>query len=299
MMLWFFVAHLGVVAITLAITARLMPQRVQARHWKTYLPVALISFSLPILGAVFCITAFMWALRHPSRVVKPNYAVCPVPEIAEPISATPQKQYSRGGLKAVLRHADCADKRQAAVMSTRFMDDREAIPILRMVLHDLEDDVRLLAYAMLDQKEGRINAAIHHLNHVLGTMPQPEQQAVIHQRLAENYWELSYLGITEGDLKRYVLEQAATHIQLAMVHQKDISALVLAGKICLAQGNTQAAEQYLQTALHNQGAEQQVLPYLAEVAFEQGDYQKTRQLLQQLAAPKGTLGVQSVKEYWA
>lgn len=298
MIIWL-IGHLCITVLTTLIVVYCLPKSLRTQPWANAVPVVLICFFLPVLGALFCLTGLIWALRYPAPERVAPYAVYPVPALDNVPAQAPHMQYSRGGLKAVLRHADCADKRQAAVMSTRFMGDREAIPILRMVLHDLEDDVRLLAYAMLDQKEGRINASIHHLNHLLACLTSPAASASLHQRLAENYWELSYLGITEGDLKRYVLEQAYTHIAQAMASNTDLSRQVLAGKICLAQGKIEEAEQYFRSACLNPGAAQQVLPYLAEVAFVQEDYANVQHYLQQLTTTAGGVGVRAVKEHWA
>ncbi|MFO6383442.1 HEAT repeat domain-containing protein, partial [Pseudomonas aeruginosa] len=68
--------------------------------------------------------------------------------------------FSDGGLQDVLRHAPDPNQRLTAIFATRRMPGKEAIPILKLALRDPADDVRLLAYSMLDQKESRINQRI-------------------------------------------------------------------------------------------------------------------------------------------
>ena len=63
--------------------------------------------------------------------------------------------FNDGGLQDVLRHAPDTEKRMAALFATRRMPPREAIPILKLALRDPADDVRLLAYSMLDKREAR------------------------------------------------------------------------------------------------------------------------------------------------
>ena len=68
--------------------------------------------------------------------------------------------FNDGGLQDVLRHAPDTEKRMAALFATRRMPPREAIPILKLALRDPADDVRLLAYSMLDKQESEINLRI-------------------------------------------------------------------------------------------------------------------------------------------
>jgi len=105
-------------------------------------------------------------------------------------------QYNEGSVIGILESSSIEEQRIKAVLNTRQMTDQEAIPILKMALLDPVDEVRLLAYSMLDKKEKNIGHAIHQQ---IQTLDNSASNPVrVHLRLAESYWELSYLGLVTG-----------------------------------------------------------------------------------------------------
>ena len=66
-----------------------------------------------------------------------------------------------------------------------------AMPLLKLALTDKTDDIRLLAYAVIEKIEFNINRRISLLKKKL----QRKASAETLQRVAESYWELCYLGI--------------------------------------------------------------------------------------------------------
>ena len=104
--------------------------------------------------------------------------------------------FNDGGLQDVLRHAPDTEKRMAALFATRRMPPREAIPILKLALRDPADDVRLLAYSMLDKQESEINLRIEAALRQLAA--EGAHRTALHDALARWYWELAYLGLAQG-----------------------------------------------------------------------------------------------------
>ena len=116
-----------------------------------------------------------------------------VPELPfKPRERKQELMFSDGGLQDVLRHARDPDQRLTAIFATRRMRSKEAIPILKLALRDPSDDVRLLAYSMLDQRESRINQRIEH---ALASMDSAstDRKIALHGELAR--WYLSLIHI--------------------------------------------------------------------------------------------------------
>ncbi|PMZ42773.1 transporter, partial [Pseudomonas sp. GW247-3R2A] len=92
-------------------------------------------------------------------------------------------------------------------LATRRMPGKEAVPILKLALGDPSDDVRLLAYSMLDKQESDINL---HIQIALGELVNANAKTAgaLHGRLARWYWELAYLGLAQGSVLDHVLTQA-------------------------------------------------------------------------------------------
>lgn len=120
-----------------------------------------LAFFVPLIGAVGVAAAVFPALYLPRQRGEQAWQAMGVPELPfRPKEKRLDMMFSDGGLQDVLRHAPDPNQRLTAIFATRRMPGKEAIPILKLALRDPADDVRLLAYSMLDQKESRINQRI-------------------------------------------------------------------------------------------------------------------------------------------
>jgi hypothetical protein len=209
-----------------------------------------------------------------------------------------QNMLSLGGLQDVLRHAGNPNKRLSAVLETRRMPSRDAIPILKLALRDSADDVRLLAYSMLDGKENQINKKIRNLLEELERTP-PEQQPPMHASVAQYYWELVYLGLAQGSVMEHMLSMARQHIEYALDGQNSPQDWLLAGRIALGQQRLEdAAEAFV--AAEKLGMDASLLAtYQAEVAFFQRDFAAIPGHLAQLSADDQQRSpFSSLTRYW-
>lgn len=259
----------------------------------------LLLFTLPVFGILGVVFAITFALSKPLKnddIDIIEHKVPALPFEARTVSATPI--YSIGGLRAILKHASEPNKRLSAVMAARHMSDNQAIPILKLALKDLEDDIRLLAYSTLDSKETKLNEKISDIQHAIERTTQQPKLSHLQRQQAELYWELSYLGLAQGALKKYVLEKAENLTLKSMSFSKMPASYIFLGRIQLALGKFSAAQQSLMTATQLGMARRHVLPFKAEVAFELNNYTDCQRYLEELELqPKGT-ELRHLQEYW-
>ncbi|MCA1663775.1 MAG: hypothetical protein LC659_05830, partial [Myxococcales bacterium] len=110
---------------------------------------------LPGVGALGLLIGLVAPLRWP-RPPEPasRFRVVRPPELPfRPTRVAERPVYGEGHLVGMLRHGARPDQRLRAVMATRQLTDQYAIPVLGVALKDRVDDVRLLAYSLLDRKE--------------------------------------------------------------------------------------------------------------------------------------------------
>ncbi|WP_338364809.1 protein PelE [uncultured Pseudoalteromonas sp.] len=259
----------------------------------------LLLFTLPVFGILGVVFAITFALSKPlknNNIAIEEHKVPTLPFEARSVSATPI--YSMGGLKAILKHASEPNKRLNAVMAARHMSDAQAIPILKLALKDLEDDIRLLAYSTLDGKETKINEKISQYQQAIANTTQQPQLSILQRQQAELYWELSYLGLAQGALKEYVLEKAESLTLTSIKFNPQPASYVFLGRIQLALNKLNEAQQCLNLATQLGMARRHVLPYKAEVAFGLHNYTDCQRYLEELALqPKGS-ELRHLQEYW-
>lgn len=230
--------------------------------------LGLIGFFLPVLGMIGLLLTLPWALSRQRVELERPWVEVQVPDLPyRPLflGETPLRA-AEGALAEVLRHAGDPDKRVAAVMALRHMDDRLAMPLLRIALKDPVDDVRLLAYAMLDKKDQAIAKRIQERQGAL-VGAELRQQFFLRRYLAQDYWEMAYLGLATGDVLGFVLEQAALHLAEALKIREDAGARFLLGRVRLRQKRPVEAQAELEQARVGGLPDPTILPYLAEAAF--------------------------------
>lgn len=238
------------------------------RHWSLTFLFS-VAFFIPGFGVLGVALAVVPALHFPRRQIGAVWKPTAIPEL--PFRATEldlRSVQTAGGLHDVLRHAVNPDRRLSAILSTRRMDQRAAIPILKLALKDPVDDVRLLAYSMLDSKENDINQKIRALQDELREA-DPEQQPALHAALARQYWELVYLGLAQGSVLEHMLTSARRHIEQAIAARHVAEDWLLLGRVALEQGCAAEAERLLARAEELGMSPAQLASYRAEAAFAQ------------------------------
>jgi tetratricopeptide (TPR) repeat protein len=205
---------------------------------------------------------------------------------------------SAGGLQDVLRHAINPNKRLSAILSTRRMAGRDAIPILKLALKDPVDDVRLLAYSMLDAQESGINLKIKQALEELHSAAS-DRIGQLNASLAQHYWELVYLGLAQGSVLEHMLRCARSHIEQAINSRESADDWLLAGRIALEQRRIDEADAAFAQA-HNLGLEAaQVATYRAEVAFIRRRFTEVPVWLAQLHTDdRQRLPFSALARYW-
>jgi tetratricopeptide (TPR) repeat protein len=256
------------------------------------------SFFVPVLAFGGLLLAAVLA-RFIERPMKHHpFARVVLPEFADGAAAE-QGGFGLGGVAARLRHATGnPDARMKALLAVQAMPARLSNPLLQEMLSDSEDDIRLLAYGMLDAKEKDINRRIHERLRELPAAA-PRRVAMLRKELAELYWELAYQGLAQGDLLDYVLGEARMHAEAARQQDTaDNDSLVLLGKLAMRQGRVEEANGHFSAALANGVPHVRVLPYLAELAYRERDFDTTRRLLAQLPGNEQSSALEQVANYW-
>ncbi len=261
---------------------RLLPSRYQKPV--PWAPLYLFStaFFIPLLGAIGVMLAVFPALYTQRRQAPQIWQTLTVPPLPfRPLEQRNSPLFNDGGLQDVLALAGDPERRTTALLATRRMPGHEAVPILKRALRDPADDVRLLAYSMLDQKESRINQRIETLQANLG-QTTGEQRAAVHAGLARWYWELAYLGLAQGSVLDHVLGQAREQVDLSLAIAANPELELLAGRIAMEQGRLIEARDWLERAEAGGISYTKIAPFLAEAAFLAGDYASVPRLLERL-----------------
>ena len=263
--------------------------------------VALIAFSLPGVGCAGLVLSLLpsWCGR-----LGPEADV--VVELETPAFgdelARPHASCDASPVEEVLLGSASLERRVAAVMALRRMDAKRAVPLLRLSLGDDAEDVRLLAYAILERREKELRADIAAGLSQLAAQPLTDDRlasATLLQRLAEAHWELVRGEYVQGDAETQNLQASARHAQAAFAARPTGTLALLLARISLRRGQAEHAVGYLATAQASGVSRAVCVPLLAEAAFLQRRYERIPELWSGVSGwALQRPGVLEVADFW-
>ena len=120
------------------------------------------------------------------------------------------------------------------------------------------------------------------------------------EKLSALYWELVYQNLAQGDMRNYAISESLRYCERVLAQQPQHPQHNLRrGLLLHALGRMDEAEQAYARAQQLGLPATRVLPYLAELSFEQRDFAKTRQLMQQLDEWSALPRLRPVIDYWS
>ena len=294
------VAHSCASALFCAAFARAAPVGPAASPRDALVLAFCVAFFLPVAGMVGLLTLITPTLYLQTLPV-------PAPVWGHPVAPSLSGAGMAGALQgpgdarnldAMLRDAPDPQTRMDALMGTLKLADAQAAVLLRRALKDRDDEVRLLAYALLDRKEKAIEARIHTNRLALETLADGAGFAQ-HRALAYDFWELSLLGTTQvgapSPLSTYVCEHARAALHL---EPHDAGLQLLLGRALLRERELEGAAQALQCAVRCGMAPARARPYLAEIAYLQQRYAQVKHLRQSQGLGASHAPLENVWKFW-
>jgi len=142
-------------------------------------------------------------------------------------------------------------KCQLMMLASQRVESKESISLIRKELCNPVDEIRLLAYSLLDRKAKHLNDRI-----ALGLknidVVVPKNKYFLYERLAYDHWELVYLGLVQGSVVVRMMHAARQHVVLALASQacnQDRASLhLLLARIALRMDDSRVAMECLRQA---------------------------------------------------
>ena len=256
-----------------------------------------LAFFIPLAGGIALWLILISVQLWPTLTTQENFRTLTPPEFTlqgDHLSV----RFGAGGVRARLADRNAsAESRLEALLAIKAMPQRLSSSILRSLLDDPEEDLRLLAYGMLDSEEKRINEQINlALNEYHSTQGIRTEIA---RRLAFLYWELVYQNLVLGDVRLYALQEAGRYANETLTAMpEDAGTWVLLGKVRGAYCEWDRAHDALQQGLRLGYPETRLQPYLAEHAFRQRDFAKVKKILQSMESLAVGDVMQPVIRFW-
>ena len=173
-------------------------------------------------------------------------------------------------------------QRIAALMRLRKCELAWAVPLLRAALSDRYEDVRLLAFALLEKHEKQLRANIERATCALASLRPGHAAAdggAVSERLCHAHWCLARSGFVSGAALAVTLREAARHGAAALEVVEHAALAQLLARIHLRLREGPAALHYLSSCARAGAATSVLAPLYAEAAFLTEQYRAVPGLL--------------------
>lgn len=271
---------------------RSSPRRTLAYHF-------VLAFFIPVLGGIALLV-----LAVNARVLNQRYRARPYSTVRMPVFTaaprTPALAFGAGSIRERLINPNLPkDTRLKALLTVQTMPGNLSTHLLREVLSDPNDDLRMTAYGMLDKGAKHLNLQIQQELERLEGGPSDEERGQIFKQLAAHYWELAYQGYAVGELRDFSLNAAWRHAQDAIaLRPQDGGLWVMIGRIALARHDTDQAMHALDQAQKLAIPPAQVQTYLAELAFQRRDFKAVRSLIDTFGTQQVSFSTAPLLAFW-
>ncbi|MED5432106.1 MAG: hypothetical protein VX920_07195 [Pseudomonadota bacterium] len=289
----------GLASALLAVVAWVMlPARFRQPKRLSLALIFSFAFFIPAIGLLTIVGGIALGIMLPvlfrplpfSLVAKPYFT---------PVSNPQSGGFRQIDLKSLLTSNDAPNAlRIQGMLVLKDMPGRVTGRLLRDSLGDAYEDLRLLAYGILDQKEKEITRDIDRALQLLERAKESRRYRLA-RRLSELYWELSYQDLVRGDILALTLERAGTYADMGLMESPEDAGLwLLRGRIKMSQDKLAEAQESLVFARRLGLSPAQVNPWLAEIALARRQLPMVRLLMEQIPDGSQFTALNKSVEYW-
>lgn len=256
-----------------------------------------LNLAMPVVGVACLLAGYHLARRFPAKRIGN-----PIAFLDEPVF-TLHRDKEGSGFRGGQVRAQLMDpgtplnQKMGALVSIQDTPTRVTKDILKGLLADPGDDIRLLAYGILDSKEKEIMARILELQDRSREAGGAKGEEILSKQLAELYWELIYQNLVQGDMRAFSADRVRHHVRVVLRNRDNGGLWFLLARLELLMGKTDAAQDAIEKARETNFPNERLLPYLAELRFLQRRYKDVQATLLRMVTA-GTPLLDPALRYW-
>ena len=263
------------------------------------------AFFIPVLGVAAILVVVQIARLFPRILRTERYVKVGMPEFSGvQREATERSDLRAGDARRILKDTALPlETRLRVLVALQVMQPKAAVPLLMGLLSDPSEDIRLLAYSMVDTWEKDLVQKIQKAQQGLGAARKLEDRVpTINalRRLAELHWMQADTGLARGDLRRFALERSRELCEETLQLDPDVPGTwELYVKVLIELGDLEWATRAVKLARQLNVSLPKVWPMAAQVAYLRRDFDAVRKYMARL--PEDAFlppGVAGTAAYW-
>lgn len=295
----FTVSHFVASALIALLLSLALPRYYESSRKIAVVLFFCFSFFVPIFGASGMILALVYFSSMTGQRSRAEFSTVPVPGFMEE-SGYAASVMGEGGAWSRLRNDRTPrDLRLKALLSVGSISGGNSSRLLQLATGDLDDEIRLLAFALYDSREKEISSSITEALAALKLVQNDQEKGELCKRIAFSYWEMVYNELARDELRMFFIDQAHHYaVQAIGISGSQPALTALLGRIHLLKGDMDKAEAAAAEALRQGINPDRILPYLAELAFAKRDFATVRRIFAEDPFLRHKPGIGNVVRFW-
>lgn len=259
--------------------------------------IFLIVFFIPVLGVIAGLLLMRWLWQSQQNKHKNLIHDIVISNIPKPL----RSRYGIGGLRVSLQSRELPiENRVEALKALSLMPPRNINNLVRTVLPDTNDELRLLAFYILSKQEKKIVPKINKALRLLKHEESPYEKAKLERWIAYEYWELVYCNLIEPGLMDFVLVRVLHFAKLAQEYfHEDSNLWLLQGRAHFYMNQFNEASEAFAKALSHGASKNRIIPYLVEIYFYQRNFTAIKALIKSQSVISGEQFGKALMNFWS
>lgn len=292
------VLHAIICAISALLFAAMVPRRFDVRRSIAVLLIFGFLFFIPVFGLVGMLAVLLYFNSFQRSRERTEFFTVSLPPFMNESGGTAAGMGEGGAWSRLRTQGLPRIVRLQALLAVSASKGHNSSRLLQMATSDSDDEIRLLAFNLYDQREKIIGAAISDALNKLKTEGNEGKRMELHRKLAFSYWEMVFNEIN-NDLTEFFIGQSIAYAQKAYDQgATDPSLMILLGRIHLRKGNIAQAEEFISKGLINGAHRDRVIPYLAEIAYHRRDFKTLKSFFKTDPLLRYKPGIGPVAKFW-
>ena len=240
------------------------------------------AFFIPALGGMGILAVAHFARLFPRVLRTERFLAIRMPEFSDvQREATERSDLRAGDARRILKDIGLPlETRLRVLVAMQVMQPKAAIPLLLGLLSDPSEDIRLLAYSMMDAWEKDLVQKIQVAQQSLTSARKSELQTPLVnalRQLAELHWMQADTGLARGDLRRFTLEHARKFCEELLYIDASVQGIwQLYARVLIELGQLEDAQHAVQLARQQQMPAVEVWSLMGQIAYLRRDFAQVR-----------------------
>ena len=300
----YFALHAMASTVVAFLAWALLPGKYKQPIAPAYALLWAFAFFIPALGVTALLLVVQIARRFPRILHTERYVTVLMPEFSGvQREATERSDIRAADARRILKDTHLPlETRLRVLVALQVMQPKAAVPLLMGLLSDPSEDIRLLAYSMVDtwekdlvQQIQRADKALAEARLVAEKHPEDASEAtttsmqtpVVNalRRLAELHWQQADSGLARGDLRRFALESAQKFCEQVLLLDANVQGIWrLYARVLIELNQLEAAMRAISLARKLKMPAVEVWALMGQIAYLQRDFEAVRACAAELPA---------------